>query len=217
MYHPDTYIAEKDEELPATETASHGTRKPTTRAERRASTRKAKRHLRQIEPLTMSVRQTRNGGIIRKGDTYSWLPEWKKADHRTARHAGKTVCNNYSDIPEREIPNSPDIDPCGYWDAESQEFIPDFRKRDLRRLVSEVEAMTFPAILTGEISYDVTWGVYKEFSSLGLIESVEEGKEAVKFLVNEAYSDEYFEPECVTVKANPVKGSNFFGYAHYEE
>lgn len=113
------------EEIPATEMRHHGTRKPTTRAKRRASTRKAKRHLREIEPLTMSVRQTRNGAYIRKGDTYGWLPEWKKADHRTARHEGKTVCREYFEDSATETFADCEEDdyPGGTWDTESQEFL----------------------------------------------------------------------------------------------
>ena len=63
--------------------------KGNSRAARRKATRKAKRHLREIEPFTMSVRPTRNGGIIHKGDTYSWLPYWKRMNSRIARHEGK--------------------------------------------------------------------------------------------------------------------------------
>ena len=63
--------------------------KGNNRAVRRKATRKAKKHLREIEPYTMSVRETRNGGIIHKGDTYSWLPYWKRMNSRITRHSGK--------------------------------------------------------------------------------------------------------------------------------
>lgn len=106
-----------------------GTHKPGNRGERRKATAKAKRHLKEIEPLTMSVRQTRNGGIIRKGDTWSWLPEWKKADRRAKRHEGKSVCRTYEDIIPREISLWDDDEyPGGTWDAESQSFLEDIEE-----------------------------------------------------------------------------------------
>ena len=106
-----------------TETAPHGTRRPTTMEQRREYAAKAKQHLRWIEPHTMSVRTTRNGGVIHKGNTYKWLPEWKKTDRRRIRHEGKSLARDYGD-PSREMPDFyKDIDPNGIWDNESQTFI----------------------------------------------------------------------------------------------
>ena len=91
-----------DEVLDTSET-SKGTRRPGDRASRRKATIKAKRQLKEIEPLTMSVRRTRNGGVIKRGDTYSWLPEWKAMDKRNRRHNGKEICWKYSDADDRAI------------------------------------------------------------------------------------------------------------------
>lgn len=82
---------EPDEIVPV----NKGTRRPGNRAERRKATIKVKRHLKEIEPLTMSVRRTRNGGVIKRGDTYSWLPEWKAMDKRNRRHNGKEICRDF--------------------------------------------------------------------------------------------------------------------------
>ena len=90
-----------------------GTRRPGNRAERRKATIKAKRHLKEIEPLTMSVRRTRNGGVIKRGDTYSWLPEWKAMDRRNRRHTAKEICRDF-------VPDEIDTvsDPWAYTDEE---------------------------------------------------------------------------------------------------
>ena len=96
----------------------------------------AENHLRKIEPYTMSVRVTRNGGIIRKGDTYSWLQEWKKMDRRISRHSGKTTCRNWqAQLLDESREYVPDEDllweeqqialrnETGHWDFESQSFV----------------------------------------------------------------------------------------------
>lgn len=113
----------EDEDVPATEIALLRNCRHTTRATRRKATAKAKTHLRRVEPHTMSVRTTRNGGIIHKGNTYKWLSEWKKADRRRDRHEGKFLVKNYSN-PSREMFDFyQDIDPDGIWDNEFQTFI----------------------------------------------------------------------------------------------
>ena len=99
-----------------------GTRRPGNRAERRKATAKAKKHLREIEPFTMSVRRTRNGGVIKRGDTYTWLPEWKSIDRRSRRHDGKEICRKYEDEDLLNVFEDEDIDPEGKWDGEK--FIP---------------------------------------------------------------------------------------------
>ena len=74
-----------------------GTRKPADRNIRRKATEKAKRHLAEIEPLTltMSVRKTRNGAYIRKGNTYSWNQGWKRMNVRLVRHEGKRLAREF--------------------------------------------------------------------------------------------------------------------------
>lgn len=75
--------------------------KGNNRAARRKATRKANKKLREIPTYTSSVRYTRNGGIIHKGNTYSWHPVWKRMDHRLARHEGKmAIAGFFSDDSE---------------------------------------------------------------------------------------------------------------------
>lgn len=51
---------------------------------------KAKEHLAAIYPIsTDSVRQTRNGAYIHKGNTWKWHKAWKRLDTKISREEGK--------------------------------------------------------------------------------------------------------------------------------
>lgn len=86
---------DKIEEEDVNEVYNKGTHRPSTRGERRRATAHAKRKLREKEPFTNSIRKTRNGGIIHKGETYGWYGEWKKSDVRKLRYIGKRACREY--------------------------------------------------------------------------------------------------------------------------
>lgn len=62
------------------------------RGNRIAQKEKAKRHLEKVYPFTGSVRKTRNGALIKKGNTFTWIPVWKKLDRRVSRYKGKEIC-----------------------------------------------------------------------------------------------------------------------------
>lgn len=106
--------ANEPDDLP--EEPRKGTRKVTNRAERRAATRKAKRHLKEIEPLTDAVRQTKNGGYVREGNTYGWIQEWKRLDHKANRAAGKSeIAAVLADMQ----------DECEDWELDTLETFPE--------------------------------------------------------------------------------------------
>ena len=108
-----------------------------------------------------------------------------------------------------------DIDPEGYWDVEAQEFVPDERKLARRILLGNVEEMEFPTIINAVADYEISWGVETDFYSLGLIESVEEGKAVVeKFIAR--FSDKGEIP-YINIKSGPIKGVSYVGGAFYEE
>jgi len=136
-------------------------------------------------------------------------------DRKRNRRAGKKLCRRY-DIPEREIiPTVDDIDPEGTWDVESQEFFPDELELARRLSLREIEETSFPAIVTAVVDYEVSWGVDTEVYSLGLIESVEEGKAVVeKFIAR--FSDKGEIP-YINIKSGPIKGVSYVGGAFYEE
>ena len=69
--------------------------KDRSRGVRRKTTENKKAYFRAIEPLTDSIRITRNGGVLRRGNTYEWHPVWKKMNIRLERHSGKSACRNY--------------------------------------------------------------------------------------------------------------------------
>ena len=225
---------EEDDSI--TETASLS-RRPTNRAARRKATAKAKRHLRKIEPLTASIRQTRNGGIIRKGDTWSWLPEYKKSDRRKTRHEGKSICREYFD--DSAIPTKGkvtiDIDDeddflGGYWDTEAQSFrydledYPDYEDWELEddddspsleALLRETEHMTFPCILTAQTWYECDCGINTNVFCLGLCRDLEEAKAEVTALFDFEMESGNF--EYMTLTACPLKGNTRVGGAFYRE
>jgi hypothetical protein len=110
--------------------------KDRSRAARRKANAKTKRRLRKIEPLTMSVRQTRNGGIIHKGNTYKWNPVWKQGDRRKLRYGAKM------EIAEAIADDSEPFDAWADWNGEYfNENFP--TKEDGTIDINEVLAMEF--------------------------------------------------------------------------
>lgn len=66
---------------------------------------KAKERLRRIYPIsTDSIRQTRNGAYIHKGNTYGWNSEWKRMNSKISREEGKRICREY--IPDPALTES---------------------------------------------------------------------------------------------------------------
>lgn len=69
---------------------------------------KAKRRLAELYPIsTNSIRKTRNGAYIHKGNTYKWNSEWKRLDTKARREEGKAEIRNY--IHEEETFNEAEI------------------------------------------------------------------------------------------------------------
>lgn len=61
---------------------------------RRKSDFKAKERLAKLYPIsTDSIRKTRNGAPIHKGNTYKW--DWKRYDRKLSREEGKRLCREW--------------------------------------------------------------------------------------------------------------------------
>lgn len=96
----DALIAGNEVEFPAKETSRH--------RKHIKGDSKAKDRLRRLHPIsTDSIRKTRNGAYIHKGNTYKLNSEWKRLDTKARREAGKSEIRHY--IPEEETFNEAEI------------------------------------------------------------------------------------------------------------
>lgn len=106
--HGNRQCAEKfasDEEAVVYTAPRKGThRRIINRGDRLTLEEEARDRLKKIEPLTMSIRITRNGGVVRTGNKGTWHPVWKRMDIRKERHSGKEICRRYVDDSTMEIP-----------------------------------------------------------------------------------------------------------------
>ena len=77
----------------------------------RKNGKKAKRHLATVYPIsTDSVRKTRNGAYIHKGNTCEAHGYWKRYDNKVSRLEGKRLCREWEpEEPETTMPEEPDI------------------------------------------------------------------------------------------------------------
>ena len=90
----DALIAGSEVEFPAKETSR--------RRKHIKGDNKAKRRLASIYPIsTDSIRKTRNGAYIHKGNTYGWNREWKRSFTKQSREEGKREIRDY--VPDEEI------------------------------------------------------------------------------------------------------------------
>ena len=97
----DALIAGNEVEFPAKETSRH--------RKHIKGDSKAKDRLRRLYPIsTDSVRRTRNGAYIHKGNTCKW--DWKRYDNKVSRLEGKRLCREWEpEEPETTVPEEPDI------------------------------------------------------------------------------------------------------------
>lgn len=69
----------------------------------------ARKHLAAIYPIqsprSASIRKTRNGAYIHKGNTYKWNHEWKRLETKNLREEAKREIREY--IPESYVDSTP--------------------------------------------------------------------------------------------------------------
>ena len=99
----DALIAGSEVEFPAKETSR--------RRKHIKGDNKAKRHLASIYPIsTDSIRKTRNGAYIHKGNTCEAHGYWKRYDNKVSRMEGKRLCREWEpEEPDTTVPEEPDI------------------------------------------------------------------------------------------------------------
>lgn len=97
------FADEADPEFPAKETSR--------RRKHIKGDNKAKRHLATVYPIsTDSVRRTRNGAYIHKGNTCEAHGYWKRYDNKLSRLEGKRLCREWEpEEPDTTVPEEPDI------------------------------------------------------------------------------------------------------------